>query len=948
MTEDSTKSNESIDPENQTQHNLETNVEDKLISLIKNFLLKLERNRTALNVNLDASLDKDLGIDSIAKVELFHEIEDEFNIHLSNELLGSALTVKDLLTAVQMGHPEIDFKSGIIAPSLSAAKFEPQSVENLVELLLNWAKREPDRPHIYVQDEKGNETIITFKMLLDNARRVANGLYEIGIRSDDKVALMLPTSEEFFYCFMGIVLLGAVPVPIYPPFRADKIEEYALREEKILKKAEVKVLITFSRAEKLSELLSIFVHSLKTVTTYDKLIQTTRRAPIAKIKADHPALIQFTSGSTNIPKGVLLNHSNLLANIRAAGEAIEVCPTEVVVSWLPLYHDMGLIGCWFGSLYYACPLVIMSPLSFLTRPERWLWAIHYHRGTISAAPNFAYELCLKRIKDKDIEGLDLSSWRLSLNGAEAVNPNTIEGFIKRFEPYGFKPETMYPVYGLAENAVALSFPPLNRAPLIDTIDLNEYEKKHIATPVKGELTRHLKIVCCGKAVPHHEIKIVDENSTEVPERKVGMVQFRGPSMMQGYYNNPEATQAIMKEDWCDTGDLGYMAEGELYITGRKKDIIIKAGRNIYPEVIEEVTSQIQGIRKGCVAAFGVIDPILGTEKLVIVAESRETDREQKNIMIRKIMERVSVAINVPPDDIKIVRPNIIPKTSSGKLQRSACKALYQKGKLSHWGLPLWMQLTKIAAKGLGVKLFQCLGIAARFFYTLYVWCFISLLVIPVWLSALMLPSRISRLIAKYSAKTLLALAFIRVKVNDPHQHINEKNKSYVLVANHASYIDSAVLYAILPEQYSFIGKKALFKVLLLKSIMKKHQHFGVDREDFHQSIEDTKNILSSLKKGRSLAVFPEGTFTAAKGVREFKSGAFKVAAENNLAVLPVALKGSRNILRAHEWLLKPGVVSVEVGDLIVPENNSWQEIMRLHSLARRFIVTHCGESSIES
>lgn len=927
---------------------LPDNVEDKLTLLIKQFLMRLERNRAASHVSVDAFLDKDLGIDSIAKVELFHEVEDAFNIHLSNDLLGNALTVKDIVEAIKTGHPEIDFKSGIITPSLEATKFNPQSAESLAELLLNWAKHEPERPHIYIQNEKGDEVIITFKKLLTNARKVANGLYEIGIRSNDKVALMLPTSEEFFYCFMGVTLLGAVPVPIYPPFRIDKLEEYALREEKILEQAEVSVLITFAQAEKLSALLGILVRSLKTVTTYDKLVEATKNAPIATPKKNHSALIQFTSGSTHIPKGVLLTHDNLLANIRASGEAIKVTPTEVVVSWLPLYHDMGLIGCWFGSLYYACPLVIMSPLSFLTRPERWLWAIHYHRGTISAAPNFAYELCLKRIKDKDIEGLDLSSWRLSLNGAEAVNPNTIEGFIKKFEPYGFKAETMYPVYGLAENTVALSFPPLNRKPLIDKIDLHIYETQQFAEPTSDPKKPYLRIVSCGNAIPHHQLRIVDEKNTEVPERKVGSIQFKGPSMMQGYYNNKEATEEVFASEWCNTGDLGYMADKELYITGRKKDIIIKAGRNIYPEIIEEVTSHVQGVRKGCVAAFGVVDPILGTEKLVIVAESRENNNKLKDNMIKKIMERVTTAINVPPDEIKIVQPNVIPKTSSGKLQRSACKALYQKGKLSGWALPLWVQLGKIALKGVKAKLFQFVGTMAKFIYTIYVWLLIVVLMLPAWACIVILSSKSSRVVAKYASKCLLKLAFIQVNVKDSNNYLAKNNESCVLVANHASYADAVVLYSILPINYSFIGKKSLFKTPVLGSIMKKHEHFSVDREDATQSIEDTKYIIDSLKKGRALAIFPEGTFKATKGIQAFKTGAFKVAVEDSLPILPVALKGTRNILRSKDWLLRPSIVEVTVGELLKAEENSWQEMMRLSAVARQFIVAHSGEAAIES
>lgn len=920
-------------------------VEEKLIGLVHEFLIKLERNRAAFAVNIDAQLDKDLGIDSIAKVELFHLVEDAFKVRLSDSVLGSALTIADIATAINTASPQNERRFQSILPSLPFKPFKLENAESLVEILLHLAKKDPNRPHIYYQDENGKEKTITFKMLLDNAHQVANGLATYGIEANDCVALMLPTSEQFFYCFMGILLLGAVPVPIYPPFRIDKIEEYALREEKILKQAEVKVLITFHRAEKLSSLLSAFIHSLKTVTTFNELIKSAKKSPIAKVSSHHPALIQFTSGSTSIPKGVLLNHGNLLSNLKAAGDAIDVVPTDVVVSWLPLYHDMGLIGCWFGALYYACPLVIMSPLTFLSRPERWLWAIHYHQGTISASPNFGYELCIKRIKDKDIEGLDLSSWRLALNGAEAVNPVTVEKFIEKFEPYGFKPETMYPVYGLAENAVALCFPPLNRPPKIEKIDLHSYEEQSIAKPVEDEQSKFIKFVGCGKAIPRHEVRVVDEQDQPVAERMIGTIQFTGPSMMQGYYNHDEATKKTIRNGWCDTGDYGYLVDGEIFITGRKKDIIIKGGRNIFPEVIEDVSSQVTGIRRGCVVAFGLLDPKLGTEKLVIVAESRETDKHIVNQMKTQMTERITVALGVPPDEINIVKPATIPKTSSGKLQRAKCKELYQTGKLSAWRPPVWLQVFKIALKGYTRKVLHWCGLGCRALYTLYVWMSIIIIWIPNILGLYILPNKLSRALGTYSCRLILAIAFIRLNIIDKDNKL-KTNKPCVIVVNHSSYADACILMACLPTNVSFIAKKGLFKIPIFRRALKKHQHFKVDREDFHKNMEDVDRILHSLEEGRSLGVFPEGSFDGKKGLKAFKMGAFKCAVSFNMPVLPVALKGSREVLRSGEWLLKPTQVTVTVGDYIEPQEDSWSEMMRLQLEARAFIAEHCGEHSL--
>ena len=252
---------------------------------------------------------------------------------------------------------------------------------------------------------------------------------------------------------------------------------------------------------------------------------------------------------------------------------------------------MGLIGAWLGSLYFGVPATILSPLFFLNRPERWLWAIHYYRGTISAGPNFAYELCARRISDETIQGLDLSSWRLALNGAENVYAKTLTRFTKKFAAYGFKPEALFPVYGLAESTVALSFPPLGRVPRIDKVIRETVENERHAVPATTTTKNWLEFVSCGKAIPGHALRIVDDNDQLLPERSVGNVQFQGPSSMQGYYRNPQETQAVHHQGWWDTGDLGYSADGELFITGRKKDIIIKAGRNLHAPELEDLTAE---------------------------------------------------------------------------------------------------------------------------------------------------------------------------------------------------------------------------------------------------------------------------------------------------------------------------------------------------------------------
>ncbi len=920
-------------------------IENHLLSIATAFLSELGRDRAMRSLTLDAQFERDLGVDSLGRVELFHRIEEAFNITLAESLMASAQTLSDLVPAIMEAKPATTNISQQTTATLLQTSYSAKEAATLVEILVEMAKREPKRHHIYFQDEKGNETTITYGDLYDNAKKIAGNIQEYDIEPGDTIAIMLPTSERFFYTFFGILLAGAVPVPIYPPFRPDRIEEYAMREANILKNAQARLLITFHEAQRLSELLQTFITSLKAVITVDNLFKANHPYKEVNISGHMPALIQYTSGSTSLPKGVLLTHANLLANIRAAGEEMKVGPSDVGVSWLPLYHDMGLIGAWFICFHHAIPVVIMSPLTFLTRPERWLWAIHYHRGTLSAAPNFAYELCIRRIKPESIQGLDLSSWRLSLNGAEAVNPKTIRNFIEKFSPFGFKPETMFPVYGLAESTVALCFPPLNRAPIIDRINREKFEKEQRAVKAAPEEVNALEFVCCGRAIVQHDIKVVDSKGEIVPERTIGHIYFRGPSMMQGYYHQPEATAAITHDGWIDTGDMGYFAEGELYITGRMKDTIIKAGRNLYPEEIEEVTSQIKGVRKGCVIAFGVHDLKQGTEKLIIVVETNEKDEKLRKVIRQEINEKIAVVLGFVPDEVILVRAKTIPKTSSGKLQRSACKQMYLDNKLTKSSLPFWMQITKLFAKGLGIKIAQGIKQFFKWVYTGYVGLLLLLFGGMIFIGILIFPYKMAAHITKVMCR--LGLAFMGCAISVKNGHILRKNGAMIYVANHASYLDAVILVALLPPTVRFVAKKELLKVPFLSTILKKLKMIMVDRMDFMSNLSDTETIVKSLNQGHSVGLFPEGTFTYATGLRPFKMGAFKVAVETFTPICPISLKGTRDILRDDVFVFSLGKVEVTVAEELIPQSSQWQEAIRLQTLARSFIATHCGESEID-
>ena len=582
------------------------------------------------------------------------------------------------------------------------------SAVTLNEALEQFAHEHPDTVHLTVLQEDGHVRSITYSELYDGARAVAAALVSRGIRPQDTVALMLPTGQDFFFSFMGILFAGAVPVPIYPPAGAARLEEYAERQSRILRNADARALITFRQAERLARLLKPRIPSLNFVVRTERLRKEGTRLAYtpARVTPESFGLIQYTSGSTGLPKGVVLSHANLLANVRAIGDGVAVQPDDVVVCWLPLYHDMGLIGCWLFSLCHKLPLVVMSPLSFLRRPERWLWALHAYRGTLSPAPNFAFELCVRKVPDDAIEGLDLSRWRVALNGAEPINPVTIERFVKRFGPRGFRPAAMMPVYGLAESTVALTFHPVGQSPQVDVIERETFRRSRKAVPVSGssdngdgdgEWPEALRFISVGHPVLDHEVRIVNDDGRRIGERTEGHIEFRGPSATPGYYRNPEATRAIRTDDgWLRTGDLGYLGEGDLFITGRSKDLIIKGGRNIYPQEVESVAAEIEGIRAGCVAAFSVPNQKTGSEGLVVVAETRRKNSEVRESLTAEIRRNIASVVKISPDDVRLVPPHTIPKTPSGKLRRAECRRLYLEDKLHPDTLPAWLQIVRVS------------------------------------------------------------------------------------------------------------------------------------------------------------------------------------------------------------------------------------------------------------
>ena len=911
---------------------------------------------------LDSQLDRDLGLDSLSRVELLARIEQHYGVRLRAEVLGMAQTPRELLAALgesAASHAPPRPPAEAVADCERASGEDaelPKDAGTLLEVLDWHLARHPDRVHVRFYASEDRLDTLTYAGLAEGAGQVAQALRALEMRAGDCVALMLPSGLDFFRCFFGILRAGAVPVPMYPPARPAQIEEHLRRQAGILRNCEARVLITFDRVRPLARMLAGLSPALVHVVTPESLLDGPR-PPAAEPPAPGAgglALIQYTSGSTGDPKGVALSHGNLLANIRAWGEAAALTASDVCVSWLPLYHDMGLIGTWLGSLYHGMPLILMSPLDFLARPERWLWAIHHHRGTVTAAPNFAFDLCVKRLEGGDLAGLDLSTWRLAANGAEPVDADTLARFARVFAPYGLQAGSVMPVYGLAECAVGLCVPPPGRGVVVDEVSRAALAREGLAVPrgggpgAAGEDGAHApgaveasgetaRIVSCGPPLRGHELRIVDARGRTLPERQVGMLEFRGPSATAGYYRNPEASAALFHDGWLSTGDHAYLADGELYITGRAKEMIIRAGRNLYPYDLEQAVGALPGVRKGCVAVFGVQPGEPGQERLVVVAETRLRDEAERRALEQRIVAEAMAQLELAPDDIVLAPAHAVLKTSSGKIRRAAVRDAYLDGRLGAPSRAAWLQILRLQLASLGGRLRALPDVL----YAGWAWLGFALLAPLAALCILVLPSIGQRWACVHRLARVyrwLCACPLRVEGLDRLPPAN-----CVLVANHASYCDGLLLAAALPRPVRFVAKAELRSNRVLRRLFERMGTLFVERFDARQGSEDAQALGARAGEGLPLLFFAEGTFGPREGLQAFRLGAFQVAARQGLPVVPVALAGTRAVLRDRSWWPRRGALAVTVCAPVEPRGDDWHDLLALRDDVRTRILTHCGE-----
>ncbi|HEX9944968.1 MAG TPA: fatty acyl-AMP ligase [Thermoanaerobaculia bacterium] len=509
--------------------------------------------------------------------------------------------------------------------------------------------------------------------LLARSRAAASALLDAGLGPGDRLFLVLPTGEDFLAAFFGSLLAGIVPCPLSPPQGAQPPSVFQAKLAQLVRHLKMRGVLALPEvAEGAAAELGPDVLAL----TPDRLAGNGEAAPDRAPEPADVAFLQLTSGSTALPKGVMITHAAAVANLRQIGLASGISAGDVMVSWLPLFHDMGLVGAVLLALGHEMDLVLSNPFSFLRRPAHWVQAIHRWRGTHSLAPTFAFRQLAERLTDRDLAGLDLASWRVAYIGAEPVHREVLELFEQRLAPCGLSATTLLPCYGMAEATLAITFKPWQERYRTRPVSRRALAREGRAA-APDDAGDELVLVSCGRPLEGMRVAILDEEGRELPEGQLGEIALSGPSLFAGYFGMAEPGPEEIARGFR-TGDLGFLDQGELFITGRRKELIILSGENHHPAEIEWAAAGVDGVRTTRVAAFGVADPALGTERLCILAESDRRGREGSGdgALAVEIRRRVREETGLVVSDVEIVPAGTIPVTTSGKIRRARAREIF--------------------------------------------------------------------------------------------------------------------------------------------------------------------------------------------------------------------------------------------------------------------------------
>ena len=536
--------------------------------------------------------------------------------------------------------------------------------------------RSPERVAIYLKFSGRDDLLITYEQLLRGASAYARVLAREGIQPGEVVVLILQHDEDLIFSFVGAVLHGAIPSIM--PFLTEKLspERYRADLSALISVTKPAAIVTYPQFE--TEVRA----AIKDGDSVRSVIVADRVPPQARINVDELAgftrrpediiLLQHSSGTTGLQKGVALSHRSVFNQLDAYGTSLSLGEDDVIVSWLPLYHDMGLIAGFLMPILSSVPLVLMSPFDWVRAPYKLLQAVSKYHGTLTWLPNFAYNFCAQKIRDRHIEGVDLSSWRSVINCSEPVRWESHQAFYERFKNHGLRLEALQTSYAMAENVFGVTQSQLGSIPAVEEIDREAFMSERLAKdPFDGRPS--MKMMSSGRPLENVKVKIIDEDGSDVSERVIGEIAIQSDCMLTGYYNRPDLTEKAFRNGWHLTGDYGYMNNGEVFVSGRKKDMIIVGGKNVYPQDLEALTYEVAGVHSGRSVAFGLFDEAQGTEEVVIISEVDSENPNEHQRIADAIRQHVTKNSAIALRYVKVVGPKWILKTSSGKTARSANK-----------------------------------------------------------------------------------------------------------------------------------------------------------------------------------------------------------------------------------------------------------------------------------
>ena len=836
-------------------------LETQIVEIVRQLLVEQGKDRASKSITPKSSFQNDLGLSSLDLVELVVRCETRLDIEIPEEIAEQADTAAGWAKAIQEGSEQSTAKSAYrITPPSQDPVALPVQAQTIVDVLRWHAEAAHGRVHVHLIHE-GDGRALTCDQLLTSASQVGRGLVSLGLVRNDPVAILLPTGVDFFDAFLGVMLAGGIAVPIYPPADRSRLAEYVEKQIHILRNAGIRFLISFAEARPIARLLRVNLPSLIDITTVEQLHVLGSRTSARFPEPSRIALVQYTSGTTESPRGVTLTHEAVLANVRGIGAALAVRPGDAVVSWLPMASDLGLVGCWLFCLYHATPLTLLSPQEFFERPESWLWAIHDSRATLSAAPNFAYELAARRIPAWALEGLDLSGWRAAINAGEAVMKETVEHFTARFGAFGFRREAMTPAYGLSENSVALCMPPMARGPL-------ERDGVYsVGTPVEG-----------------HEVRILDEFGRLCRADQPGRLQFRGASQMRGYWNNLAATAAVTKAGWIDTGDVAFHAGGEIYLVGRSKDVIIRHGRQFPVEPIEAAVEEVAGIQLRGVAVVGTIEQTAGTERLVVLAECTAEGLEHPRVL-KAVREAVWNVTGEEPGAIHLIKPGTLPRTANRKIRRTEARRLVAQGTIgaepaapSLQMAGLWIANTANLVRRGASKFIR--GITAR-----------SRERLARWTGALMTFS------GAPGAVQPAVRAVLGIMGNRPVPEGTQMRGPVVIISQRSNPMDALSVVSLVENDVTLAGPETLIGLPEWAARM------------LRPLVADTREQMeAALEAGRTLVVFPDSPLGTPVLRLRYRLRALEAAVNTGAPIVPLGMQIIRNRLffRVAERIPSPG------------------------------------------